>query len=109
MTQAARDDASKRQQQCLESLNEMKSAPEYLAAQARLQEKILELANERKSKDMMSIFVRALDGKSLVVNTLPDWTVQDLKAHLCERVEVPVSLVLFYVFSSTRKRRVIYT
>ena len=100
MTQAARDDASKRQQQRRESRKEMKSVPEYLAAQARLQKKILDLANERKPKDMMPIFVRALNGKSLVVNTLPDWAVQDLKAHLCERVQVPVSLALF-VFSST--------
>ena len=76
----------------------MKSAPEHVAAQARLQEKILELADERKPKEMMSIFVRGLDGKSLVVNTVPDWTVQDLKAHLCERVQVPVSLVLFFMF-----------
>ena len=109
MTQAARDDASKSQQQRAESRKAMQSAPEYVAAQVRLQEKILDLANERKPKDMMSIFVRALDGKSLVVNTLPDWTAQDLKAHLCERLQVPVSLALF-VFSSTRILiRVIYT
>ena len=98
MTQAAREDAIEGQQQRTERRKEMRSAPEYLAAQTRLQQKILELADERKPKEMMSIFVRTLSGKSLVVNTVPDWTVQDLKAHLCERVQVPVSLVLFYVF-----------
>ena len=98
MTQAARDDANEMQQQRRERLEEVQSTPEYVAAQTRLQQKILELADERKPKEMMSIFVRALDGKSLVVNTVPDWTVQDLKAHLCERVEVPVSFFFKWVF-----------